>query len=105
MTALRMFDLSGRVAIVTGGSSGLGEAIARTLADAGAKVAVTARRVERLQPPGQENGGGAGACDLLDGADLDRLVPAVVSGLGAPQILVNVAGNIFSHERAEDEPA
>ena len=75
MTALRMFDLSGRVAIVTGGSSGLGEAVARTLAEAGAKVAVTARRQERLEPLAKDIGGLAVACDLLDGADLERLVP------------------------------
>ncbi len=98
-----MFDLTGRVAIVTGGSSGLGEAIARTLAEAGAKVAVTARRKDRLQALADDIEGLAVACDLLDGADVDRLVPQVVAGLGAPEILVNVAGNIFSHDRAEAE--
>lgn len=100
-----MFDLHGRVAVVTGASSGLGEAIARTLAEAGARVAVVARRYERLAELAKELDGLAIGCDLLDPAELDLVVPRVVSELGAPEILVNVAGNIFSHERAEDEPA
>jgi NAD(P)-dependent dehydrogenase (short-subunit alcohol dehydrogenase family) len=105
MTGLSMFDLTGRVAIVTGASSGLGEAIARTLAEAGARVAVAARRVDRLEALATEIDGLAVGCDLLDDADVDALVPRVAAGLGAPQILVNVAGNIFSHDRAEDESA
>jgi NAD(P)-dependent dehydrogenase (short-subunit alcohol dehydrogenase family) len=100
-----MFELTGRVAIVTGGSSGLGEAIARTLAEAGAKVAVTARRQDRLEALAKDIDGLAVGCDLLDAADVDRLVPRVVDRLGPPEILVNVAGNIFSHDRAEDEAA
>ncbi len=103
VTALRMFDLTGRVAIVTGASSGLGEAVARALADAGARVAVAARRQDRLEALAKELDGQAIGCDLLKAADLDRLVPRVVAGLGAPEILVNVAGNIFSRDRAEDE--
>ena len=46
--ALRRFDLSGRVAIVTGASSGLGPELARALASVGARVAVVARREDRL---------------------------------------------------------
>jgi NAD(P)-dependent dehydrogenase (short-subunit alcohol dehydrogenase family) len=103
MSALQMFDVTGRVAIVTGGSSGLGEAIARTLAEAGAKVAVTARRKDRLEALAKDVAGLAVGCDLLDAADLDRLVPRVAAELGPPEILVNVAGNIFSHDRAEAE--
>ena len=104
MSALQMFDLTGRVAIVTGGSSGLGETIARTLADAGARVAVTARRQDRLERLAKDVTGLAIGCDLLDAADLERLVPRVTAELGPPEILVNVAGNIFSHDRAEAEP-
>ena len=55
--ALRRFDLSGRVALVTGASSGLGEGLARALASAGARVAVAARRWDRLDTLAAEIGG------------------------------------------------
>jgi NAD(P)-dependent dehydrogenase (short-subunit alcohol dehydrogenase family) len=97
-------DLDGRVAIVTGGSSGLGAAIARTLAEAGARVAVVARRHERLAPLAEEIDGLAVACDLLDPAALDRLVPQVAEQLGGPEILVNAAGAIAGVHPAEAEP-
>ncbi len=100
-----MFELDGRVAVVTGASSGLGEAIARTLTEAGARVALVARRYERLTKLASELDGLAIGCDLLDPAELDRVIPQVVSELGPPGILVNVAGNVFTHERAEDEPS
>jgi NAD(P)-dependent dehydrogenase (short-subunit alcohol dehydrogenase family) len=99
-----LFALDGRVAIVTGASSGLGAALARTLAGAGAKVAVAARRVERLEPLAEEVGGLAVACDLLDDASRAALVPAVVDGLGPPEILVNAAGAIAGVHPAESEP-
>lgn len=98
------FSLQGRVALVTGASSGLGAGIARTLAAAGARVAVVARRAERLAALAEEIGGLALPCDLLELDDLDRLVPQIVDGIGAPSILVNAAGNLFSDERAEHEP-
>lgn len=100
-----MFGLSGRVALVTGASSGLGAAAARTLAGAGARVAVAARRVERLEELAEEIDGAAVPVDLLDDHQVDRVVPRVVDALGAgPEILVNVAGGIEGGVRAEDEP-
>jgi NAD(P)-dependent dehydrogenase (short-subunit alcohol dehydrogenase family) len=102
--ALRPFLLDGRVAVVTGASSGLGEAVARILAGAGARVAVVARRWERLQALADEIGGLAVGCDLADLDAAGEVVPRVVAELGAPAILVNAAGMIFSHDRAEDEP-
>lgn len=105
MSALELFDLSGRVAVVTGASSGLGEAAARGLAEAGAKVAIVARRKDRLEALAKEIGGFAFACDLLEASELDQLMPQIVSVLGGPEILVNAAGTIVSHERAEDESA
>lgn len=99
-----MFDLDGRVAIVTGASSGLGVAVAESLASAGARVAVVARRTERLAEIAERLDGIAVVCDL---ADLDRvgdIVPQVVDGLGPPEIVVNAAGSMFTKERAESEP-
>ena len=102
---LRLFDLDGRTAIVTGASAGLGEGAARALASAGATVALVARRVDRLERLAAELGGLAVPCDLLDLGQIGKVVPQVVRALGPPEILVNAAGNIFTHEKAEDEPA
>ncbi len=99
----RLFDLSGRVALVTGASSGLGEGVARCLAGAGAKVAVLARRRDRLEVLAKEIGGLAIGCDLLDPAQVDEVVPQVASTWGGPDILVNAAGAAAVH-RAEEEP-
>jgi len=100
----RIFGLDGRVALVTGASSGLGAAVARALAAAGARVAVAARREDRLAALAAEVGGVAVACDLLDPARLDALVPEVAELLGGPEILVNVAGGFAGACPAEDEP-
>ncbi|GAA3204756.1 glucose 1-dehydrogenase [Actinocorallia longicatena] len=99
-----MFRLDGRVALVTGASSGLGEAIARGLAAAGARVAVTARRVDRLEKLAEQIGGLAVGCDLLDLDRLGGVVSRVADELGGPEILVNAAGMIFSSVPAEREP-
>jgi NAD(P)-dependent dehydrogenase (short-subunit alcohol dehydrogenase family) len=103
MNALDRFRLDGRVAIVTGASSGLGDGIARALAQAGARVAVVARRYERLAKLADEIGGMPVACDLADMAEVAAVVPAVSDQLGAPEILVNAAGNYVSRDRGEDE--
>jgi len=97
------FRLDGRVALVTGASSGLGEGIARTLAGAGATVAAVARRVDRLAAVADDIAGVAFPCDLVDDDALDALVPAVAERLGPPTVLVNAAGGIAGGMRAEDE--
>ena len=99
----RIFGLDGRVALVTGASSGLGEAVARALANAGARVAVAARREDRLAALAAEVGGVAVGCDLLDPDRRDALVPEVAGRLGGPEILVNVAGGFAGALPAEDE--
>ena len=91
--------LSGRVALVTGASSGIGEAAAVALAAAGAAVAVTARRADRLQQLVQriESGGGR-AIALPANVAEERAAKGVVAGtvdrLGRLDILVNSAGVI-----------
>lgn len=102
--ALRCFDLTDRVAVVTGASSGLGEGLARALASVGARVVVVARRYDRLVKLAEQIGGMAIGCDLLDMAQVGEIVPQVAAELGGPEILVNAAGAIFTHEPAEREP-
>jgi 2-dehydro-3-deoxy-D-gluconate 5-dehydrogenase len=91
------FDLNGRVAIVTGGNGGIGLAMAKGLAEAGAAVLIAGRSVEKNeQAVGEiESGGGqAGSmvADLLDEASAPRLVAEAVSWYGRLDILVNNAG-------------
>jgi NAD(P)-dependent dehydrogenase (short-subunit alcohol dehydrogenase family) len=102
--ATRLFDISGRVAVVTGASSGLGDGLARALAGAGARVAVVARRQDRLDKLAEEIDGLPVCCDLLDLDGLDQVIPRVAEALGPPEILVNAAGSMFTRERAENEP-
>jgi NAD(P)-dependent dehydrogenase (short-subunit alcohol dehydrogenase family) len=96
-TVLDAFRLDGRVAIVTGSSSGLGVAFARALAEAGADVALGARRVDRLQDTKQlvESAGRRAitvATDVAQPEDCQRLVEETVERLGRVDILVNNAG-------------
>lgn len=90
-------DLKGQVAIVTGASSGLGVRFAEVLAAAGAKVALVARRADRLEAVAAAiiAAGGtaqAFAADMTDAEALKALVPAVEAALGPVSILVNNAG-------------
>ena len=90
-------DLTGRTAIVTGASAGLGRRFAKVLAACGAKVACTARRKDKLDELVSEitADGGTAAAFALDVQDADQLkaiIPAVAETLGQPDILVNNAG-------------
>lgn len=98
--------LSGKTAIVTGASSGIGAATARSLAAEGARVAVGARRVERLEQLGE--GFVPIGLDVLDPASCERFVERAVSELGGLDILVNAAGlalgrDPFTRSTEEDE--
>jgi NAD(P)-dependent dehydrogenase (short-subunit alcohol dehydrogenase family) len=97
MTVLDMFRLDGKVAVVTGASSGLGVAFARALAEAGADVALGARRADRLEDTkAMVSSLGrraiAVATDVAKPEDCDALVAAAVDQLGGVDILVNNAG-------------
>jgi NAD(P)-dependent dehydrogenase (short-subunit alcohol dehydrogenase family) len=97
MPVLDLFRLDGRVAIVTGASSGLGVAFARALAEAGADVALGARRVERLEETkamveGLGRRAIAVATDVTKPEDCQGLVDATMAELGRVDVLVNNAG-------------
>jgi NADP-dependent 3-hydroxy acid dehydrogenase YdfG len=92
-------DLNGRVAVITGASSGIGEATARALAARGASVALLARRADRVQSLAEElssaDGGGkalALEADVTDRASLEEAARRVKDELGRVDCLVNNAG-------------
>lgn len=96
MRALDRFRLDGRIALVTGASSGLGEHFAALLADAGARVALAARRVDKLRPLAERIAAAGGqtrvlALDVTDAASVRACLDGLASW-GAPDILVNNAG-------------
>ncbi len=97
MTPAELFDLTDRVALVTGASSGLGRQFALTLARAGAKVAIGARRVERLGELADEVAGFDGRAlpielDVTRAESVRACVETAERELGALSILVNNAG-------------
>jgi 3-oxoacyl-[acyl-carrier protein] reductase len=89
-----MFDLSGKCALVTGASGGIGAAVARVLHAAGATVGLSGTRVDPLQALAAELGSRAHVlpCDLSDMAAVDGLVKQAGDAMGAFDILVNNAG-------------
>jgi NAD(P)-dependent dehydrogenase (short-subunit alcohol dehydrogenase family) len=103
-----LFDLSGRTALVTGGSRGLGLAMATALGEMGAKLAITARKPEELADA-QKSLAAAGfevfarTCDLSRPETIDPMVDAAVAALGPIDILVNNAGTTWGAP-AEDYP-
>jgi NAD(P)-dependent dehydrogenase (short-subunit alcohol dehydrogenase family) len=97
MSIESLFSLDGKVAIVTGASSGLGVAFAQALAEAGADVALGARRVDRLaETAGLVEAAGRRALavqtDVADPASCQALVDATVAEFGRVDVLVNNAG-------------
>jgi NAD(P)-dependent dehydrogenase (short-subunit alcohol dehydrogenase family) len=88
-----LFRLDGRVALVTGASSGLGVRFARTLAAAGARVVLTARRADRLAALAAELPGAVAlGADVALPADRERIVATTLEQCGRVDVLVNNAG-------------
>ena len=94
-----LFDLSGRVALVTGGSKGLGKAMARGFAEAGANVVISSRHEEELKKAKAEIESGLKVkvayfvADMTKRADVKQLAEKAVSAMGKVDILVNNAGS------------
>lgn len=102
--------LEGRTAVVTGGSRGIGKAIAASLARAGASVLVVGRDGERAAAAAEELSGAGGAvhsfaADVSDPEDVDALLAAAVDQLGHVDILVNNAGLAHSAPLARTTPS
>jgi 3-oxoacyl-[acyl-carrier protein] reductase len=103
-----MFDLSGRTALVTGATGGIGSAIARTLHANGATVAISGTRIEMLDSLAGQLGGRVHVlrCNLAAAEDVESLVPAAEAAMGQVDILVNNAAitrdNLFLRLKDED---
>jgi len=105
---MRMFDLTGKTALVTGASGGIGSAIAKSLHGQGATVALSGTRVEALEAVAAELGDRTHIlpCNLSDSAAVDALPKQAEEAMGQLDILVNNAGvtkdNIFMRMKDEE---
>lgn len=88
-----MFSLAGKTALVTGATGGIGEAIAKALHDAGAKIAISGTREEKLQEVAAKLSGAVILpCNLKDSGAVEALIPSAEEKLGQLDILVCNAG-------------
>src|SRR5690242_18045865 len=85
-------SLDQRVAIVTGGASGIGEACVRTLADAGARIVVADKNIDRARRVATETGAVAIMLDVGDDAQVERAIEEIERDVGAIDVLINSAG-------------
>jgi 3-oxoacyl-[acyl-carrier protein] reductase len=103
-----MFDLTGKRALVTGASGGIGREIAKALAAAGATVALSGTRIGALEDTAKEIGKESPIlpCNLSKLDEVDKLVPAAEAAMGGLDILVNNAGmtrdNLFMRMKDEE---
>jgi NAD(P)-dependent dehydrogenase (short-subunit alcohol dehydrogenase family) len=96
-----IFDLSGRVAVITGGGTGIGRATAHVLADYGADVVIASRKVENLEQVAAELAANDHSCmvvptDVRDADQCEALIARTVDAKGGIDILVNNAGGSWS---------
>lgn len=107
MSVLDAFSMTGKVAVVTGGNTGLGEAFARALAGVGAEVAIAARNRERSEAVAesisQDSGTKTAAVDLdvKEPGSVERMLEEVTERLGPVDVLVNNAGVCYHRPAAE----
>ncbi|MCI8713121.1 MAG: SDR family oxidoreductase [Ruminococcus sp.] len=108
MSIQKAFDLTGRVALVTGGGSGIGKGCARVLAEAGANVVVVGRRMTKLEEVQREIRDAGGVCecfsaDLMVEENCKAMVDFCVEKFGRLDILINSAGGRGAHGKLEEE--
>ncbi len=108
MSVKQLFDLAGRVAVVTGGSRGLGLQMAEALGEMGARIAITARKKDELEEAVAhlKNLGieaTAYPCDLGKREQIEPLAAAILAKFGKVDILINNAGAVWGAP-AEDHP-
>ncbi len=106
MNVKEMFDLSGKVALVTGGGRGIGQVVTEALLEAGAKVAISGRRSSYLDPTVADFIGKGYDCtsvvaDVSKAEDVQRTVDTVLEKYGQIDILINNAGQTWG-QNAED---
>jgi gluconate 5-dehydrogenase len=92
MDVKSLLDLSGKVALVTGGSRGLGLQIAQALGEMGAKLAITARKKDELDQAASQLGASAFVCDIGKREAIAPVAEAILKKFGKVDILVNNAG-------------
>jgi 3-oxoacyl-[acyl-carrier protein] reductase len=104
MAAAELFDLTGRVALVTGASSGLGARFAEVLAENGARVVLVARRADRLAAVAERIGKESAlavTADVLQRGDMTRAFDAAAQRFGTVDILINNAGVAHTNRALE----
>jgi gluconate 5-dehydrogenase len=101
-TTQELYNLTGKLALVTGGARGLGFDMATALAEAGAEIAITSRTLENAQTSAQRISKDTDrrvkgfACDVRDEEQVEKLIKDVLDSFGHIDILVNNAGNVIS---------
>ncbi len=103
MAVLDSFRLDGKVAVVTGGNRGLGEAYVRALGEAGARVAIAARDAALSESVAGELGALAVTTDVSDAGSVEAMLATVTAELGPVDVLVNNAGVCY-HRPALEVP-